>query len=67
MTGKPRVNGTRICRRCRGLCHENAWRDKIGQRKGYWCGDECLKADVGEFYWANFRDDNYEQVDVITK
>ena len=64
-----KIYGDRICKQCHGLCHENSWRDKIGQRKSYWCSDGCLIATptVGKFLFEHFRDDNFEQVDVISR
>ena len=37
------VKGTRICRECQGICHENSWRTKIGQRRSYWCCEDHLR------------------------
>jgi len=67
-----KVHGDRICQSCRGLCHEDAWRDNLGARKNYWCSEACLKADwngssVDLATWENFRDRNFEQVNVTSK
>lgn len=40
-----RVKGGRTCRKCKGICHEHSWRERIGERKGYWCSERCLRAD----------------------
>lgn len=43
-----KVYGKRICRSCRGICHENSYSKKKlpflhGQRRSYWCSKNCLK------------------------
>ena len=38
-----RIYGDRVCRRCKGICHENSWRRKTGQRKAYYCSENCLR------------------------
>jgi hypothetical protein len=38
-----RVYGKRICLECGGLCHENSYRTKYGQRRVYWCSEKHLR------------------------
>ena len=38
-----KVNGSRICKNCKGICHTNSWRRTTGQRKQYFCSDGCLR------------------------
>jgi len=69
---KPSVRGVRICRHCRGICHEASWREQYGQRKKYWCSESCLRTDhyaddVPMAVWEAFRHSTFEQVDVIAK
>lgn len=66
----PIVRGNRICYNCKGLCHKDAWREKTGKRKKYWCSEKCVKTNpyvppsVG-----NYGDSMhyFERVDVITR
>lgn len=38
-----KVYGARICKSCRGICHEDSYRRKIGRRRPYWCSKNCLE------------------------
>jgi hypothetical protein len=44
MTAK--INGTRICKNCKGICHEGSVRRNTGQRKSYYCSEACLRNSV---------------------
>jgi hypothetical protein len=68
------IKGTRICRECRGICHENSWRSKFGQRKRYWCCEEHLRDYLdylapynGDSGWQEYRDKFFEPVVVVTQ
>ena len=39
----PKIYGTRICRQCKGICHEGSFRTSYGKRKAYFCGEQCLR------------------------
>ena len=48
--GVPIVYGDRICRQCKGICHDGSYRRKqsalsreYGARSGYYCSKQCLK------------------------
>ena len=67
-----KVYGDRICRHCHGLCHDGSWRDNIGERRSYWCSEACLSTgwngdSVDRATWEDFRDRNFEQVDVKSR
>jgi len=32
-----KVYGLRTCKYCKGICHEDSYRNKHGIRKGYYC------------------------------
>jgi len=66
-----KVYGVRICPECKGICHENSWRKKYGQRRRYFCCERHLRNsvdpdDVWGDDWSAFRDSAYERVEVIT-
>ena len=49
MTAK--VYGDRTCRgSCRGICHKESWRRKVGQRKAYYCSESCLRHAMNKNY-----------------
>ena len=55
-----KVYGTRICKCCNGICHNNSYRSKYGKRKQYYCSDDCLiKSNQVERF--------FEKVDVVSK
>ena len=68
------VNGDRKCTRCEGVCHDGSWRTKQGQRRSYWCSEQCLRAHVeantpytvSDESWERIRD-NYERVNVVAR
>lgn len=39
-----KVYGDRICRQCKGLCHDGSWRQAWAVRAGYWCCESHLRA-----------------------
>ena len=43
MTEKIVVKGIRVCRECKGICHRDSWRTRIGQRRSYWCCEVHLR------------------------
>ena len=38
-----KIYGIRICRSCKGICHENSYRRNFGLRRIYWCSKNCLE------------------------
>ena len=38
-----KVYGLRLCQECGGICHEDSWRTRSGQRRRYWCCESHLK------------------------
>ena len=66
---QPAVRGIRICRDCRGICHEGSWRSRYGTRKKYWCCELHLRNGFEHWpddKWPAFRDEWFERVDVVT-
>jgi hypothetical protein len=62
-----KVYGLRNCRHCKGLCHEGSYRTKHGQRRKYWCGEQCLRQDHSYLDTnLSIEESGFEQVDVIT-
>lgn len=65
-----KVNGVRICKACKGICHEGSWRQKFGERKEYFCCESHLRNSFEPVFteseWIEFRDRGFEQVDAIT-
>ena len=37
-----KVYGDRVCRYCKGICHEDSIRDRFGERRKYFCSLSCL-------------------------
>ena len=58
----PVVRGNRICRICKGLCHEGSWRSNYGYRKAYY----CCRAHLLKFV-AHPNPRLFERVDVISR
>ena len=67
------VRGVRTCRWCKGICHESSWRQRHGQRRGYWCSEAHLREQVSlpleddDNFYLMMRDLFYEPVEVITR
>ena len=69
------IHGDRICQQCKGICHENSLRTTFGQRRKYFCSEQCLRTFKGadDWTWPEADDDwkhvvsGYERVEVISK
>ena len=64
------IRGERICRWCKIFCREASWRTKRGQRRQYWCSEDCLEINrrpngMPQSAWGEYRDVSFEQVDVV--
>jgi len=62
-----KIYGIRLCRQCKGICHENSLRETIGRRKKYYCSKQCCKnylESIGiDAEWIGMM----EKIDVITR
>jgi len=63
----PVIHGDRICRLCKGFCHDGSWRTKHKpHRQHYWCSKACLIQSTR--YLSNI--DillGFERIDVISR
>jgi len=46
MKGIKKIHGDRVCQHCKGICHEETFREKYGQRKKYFCCSHCLRTHI---------------------
>ncbi len=58
------IKGDRICRHCKGLCHEGSWRTTYLRRQAYFCRS-CR--DRMQAFETLERGGFYERVDVISR
>ena len=64
---KAKTYGIRICKFCKGICHEDSYRATCGKRKIYYCCKGHLQADKQYIINPVSNLVAYEKVDVITK
>ena len=66
-----RVYGIRKCAFCKGICHENSYRENYGKRKRYYCSAHCVNKHEQAYgswsYDVKTHSYTYEQVDVISR
>jgi len=64
-----KIHGVRVCRRCKGICHEHSLREKYGQRRTYYCSEQCvrIKFDGCSEEFIQMYLERFESVDCITE
>ena len=53
----PKVHSDRICRVCKGICHEGSLRTITKQRNAYYCSESCVKRELRKWF-ENFFDNS---------
>lgn len=59
----PVVYGDRICPECKGICHEDSYRAKYGERKRYYCSESCLRRKYKKRLEEHFKKSGYRPDD----